>query len=175
MSKIDKFLEESKKFAEDFENKLPDQGTKTKIKDVRKHFEKNKNEVEIGDKKYIIKKFGVRHTMKLVPVLGKSFLVPMSALFRQGEDEQGLNGITEGLFMLFDNIENDKLVDILEILLENTSIDGNPVDIDKDFDDIADVFNVCVKVLEINFQNFLKSLGLTELSKWAEGISKLQQ
>ena len=177
--KLDAFMKKQKDFAQDFEDNQKSVGTEPLLKDLTAAFHKNRNEVEIGERTYVIKKFGIRATMNLIPVLGKSFLVPLSALFRQGgggnDSEEGIGAITEGLYMLFENIANEQLFDILEILLENTTYEGKTVNLDEDFDDIADVFQVCVKVLEINFSNFLKSLGLTELSSWAEGISKLQK
>ena len=174
--KLAAFKKAAPKFTQDFADKnkvvLP-----PTIEDLAANFNKNRNEVVIGERTYVIKKFGIRHTMSLIPILGSSFLVPLSTLFKQGTDpsEEGVGAITEGLYMLFDNVANDKLFQIFELLLENTTAEGKPVDLDDDFDDISDVFQVCIKVLEINFSNFLKSLGLTELSAWAEGISKLQK
>lgn len=171
--KLKNFMKEQESF-EKIKVNIP---SKTPVQDITAAFKKNRNDVVVGERTYIIKKFGIRATMNLIPVLGKSFLVPLSALFRQGgeDSEAGVSAITEGLYMLFENIDNEQLFKILDILLENTTFEGKPANLEDDFDDISDVFQVCIKVLEINFSNFLKSLGLTELSTWAEGISKLQK
>ena len=176
MSKLQEF-KDSMKNLDEFEKTQPDSIDTPKVSDVARQFMKGKSELTINERTYTIKKFNIMDTMDLIPILGKSFLVPISALFKQSVDEgeDGLSGITQGLFMLFENIENGELPKILGVLLENTTVNGKPVELNEDFDDISDVFEVAVKVLEISFKGFFEKLGLKNLADMAQGISSLQQ
>lgn len=167
--KIAKFLEEHNH--SEFEKPRQADSLAPTVDDVANQFKKNRNVVEINNRKYTIKKFGIRDTITLIPILGNTLVVPLSACVKEGDDT--MSGITEALFLLFGNMENGKFMQIMELLLSNTTIEGRDVDIDEDFDDIGDLFKVCVKVMEISFTPFLKSLDLSQMTGWFQKIQLL--
>jgi len=172
--KLDAFMKKQKDFAQDFEDNQKSVGTEPLLKDLTAAFHKNRNEVKIGERTYVIKKFGIRETITLVPILGNAFAVPISAVFKDLGEDADVSGITEALMLLFSSMDNGQFVDIIELLLSKTTVDGKAVDLDEDFDDMGDVFKVCADVLEQSFSPFIKSLDLSRMTSWIQKISYLK-
>lgn len=175
-SKLDKFREEAIQNAKEYEAKQEkqSQGLDPTLSDITAKFNKNRNEVVIGDRVFVIKKFGIRDTMTLVPILGNALAVPLSALAGNGEEDEAMNGITESLYLLFENMSNGKFFEIVDLLLSNTTIEGREIDLEEDFEDISEVFKICTKVLEISFSPFLRTLDLSRMTGWLQNIQQLR-
>ena len=174
--KIEEFVRKAKENALAMEGKQKPSGTAPTTKDIREHFEKSRNEIKVGERTYNIKKFGIRATINLVPILGSSLAVPLSSLFKDGieEGEMGISGLTEALMLLFGEMGDGKFYDLLEIILSETYYNEKVVDIEEDFDDLAEVLEVCVRVFEVNFSVFMKHPALSKMMGWGAKLQQLQ-
>lgn len=176
MSKLDQFREEAVQSAKEYEAKQAskNQGTSPNLGDITEKFNKNKSEIAIGERKFTIKKFGIRDTMTMVPILGNAIAVPLSALAGDKGSEEEVNGITNSLYLLFENMGNGKFFEIVDLLLSNTTTEGREINIEDDFEDISEVFQVCTKVLEVSFGPFMKTLDLSRMTGWLTNIQQLR-
>ena len=178
--KIEAFKKKGLEHAKAFQEKEVINGGDPSLADITAAFEKqSENEITLNGKTYTIEKFSPLRTLHLIPVLGKSTLVPIATAFKSmvgGKDGEGsFEDLPEAMYMLFENMESGQFQLLLELLLDNTTLRGKPVDLDKDFEDLGDVLKVCVKSLEINFIPFLESLGLGQMILWLQKISTLPQ
>ena len=144
------------------------------LSDVTAAFKKNRNEVVVGERVFVIKKFGIRDQIDLVPILGDALFVPLTALVSES-GEMDTSGLTEAAIRLFGETGDGKLYAIFDLLLSETTLDGKPVDIERDFEDITEVIEVCVKVFEVHYNVFSKSPSLSKLLEWGQKFKNLQQ
>ncbi len=175
--RIQDFINKSKEVARDKEVKQKGGSVlDPKVKDIREHFEKNRNEITVGNRTYNIKKFGIRDTSSLVPILGNALAVPLSSLFKDtsSESEFDVSGLTEALMLLFGEIGDGKFYELLELILSNTTYQEKAVDIEEDFDDLVEVLEVCVRVFEVNFSVFTKHPALSKMMGWGAKLQQLQ-
>jgi hypothetical protein len=175
--KLEAFKQKGISEALEYQAKEKTNGLDPSIEDIANVFNKAKeNEVVIKDRVYTINKFGVMETLAMIPVLGKSVIVPASHAFKDmiGE-EKSLEGLPAALYDIFENMETGRFTLLLEILLDKTTLKGKPVSISEDFEDLGEVLNVCIKVLQLNFAPFLGSLGLAGMDHWLQKISTLPQ
>jgi hypothetical protein len=174
LSKLEKFKQEQKQVNEEYESSNKNT-LAPKLSDITSKFNKGRYELPIGERVYTIKKFGVRDTITISIALGNSFLVPIAEALNAKSSETGLGNMTNAVMLLLNGMEEGKLVDLIEDLLDNTTIEGKPVNIDEDFDDLSEALQVCLRVLEVNFESFLKHPALSGIVGWINTIKTIQQ
>lgn len=174
---IQDFIKDARANAESFEKGTPVVGTQPTMSDVRQHLQNSRNEITLGERTYNIKKFGIRDTISLVPILGNALAVPLSALVKDGGDGEGgidVSGLTETLLLLFGELGDGSFYEILELLLSKTTLNEKKVDIETDFEDLTEVLEVAVKVLALNYSAFMKFPVLSNLMTWGTKLQQLQ-
>lgn len=124
--------------------------------------------IHINNKTLISNKWGLFTQMQYLPKLGKLLAVPLGFLTgaaASGDDNQLQNAIPSALYMLFEEMEGDSHRDLIEGILHNVYADNGTrvVEIDKDFTDLDELFQVLAKVLEQQYGSLISGKGKAAL------------
>lgn len=171
---IEDFKKNAANFAQEVANKKNGVGAQTPLADITKAFKKNRNEVVIGEKTFMIKKFGIRQQMDLVPILGDTLFVPITAVLSE-EGTVDFSKAMDALVVLFTNLQGDQFFNLASILLQETSLSGKPVDIETDFEDLPDVISLITSVFELHYDVFSKCPGMLKMLEWGNKFKSFQQ
>lgn len=110
-------------------------------------------------------KWGVFKAAQNLPRIGKTFAVPVSFIFSAMEETNLREAIPQAIFMLFEQLEEQDIKELLEIILDDVYANNGQrkVDIEADFLDLDDLITTCAKVLEQQYGGLLKGKGLKAL------------
>jgi len=171
--KLDAFMKKQKDFAQDFQDNQKSVGTEPLLKDVTAAFHKGRNEVKIGERTYVIKKFKMRDLLKISGSVMHSSIAPISECFSDASVGEDVSSISRGLYLLAQSMGSGEFTNMVEMLLSETTLEGQDIDID-DFDDFSYVVEAVTEVLKVNLSLFTKSLVSAEMIPWLNRLVALQ-
>lgn len=116
----------------------------------------------INNKQFLSYVWPVRsRAFKFLPIIGNAFVVPIS--FLDGTTE----GIASAATMFFENLRQPENEQLIDIILDGVHIKKNggyvPLDLDSDFDDIDEMFQVAAEILQQNYGKLLSGKGSRSL------------
>ena len=120
------------------------------------NYKSEKFTVSDGKKVFTSEKWGIFKASSNLPKIGRVFALPISFLFSAGGDNQEAvqeslsDAIPKALLMFFDTFENENPIELFQIIFQNVYADNGTrlVDVEKDFDDLAEVVELAAKVLK---------------------------
>tara|TARA_R110000782_G_scaffold135938_1_gene228322 strand:- start:329 stop:793 length:465 start_codon:yes stop_codon:yes gene_type:complete len=120
--------------------------------------------VTVGDKNYLIQSWNVIKAIQHFPTIGKAFAVPLSFLYSSMGDEQALrDAIPQAFFMLFEQLEQQDVMELFNLILSGVSHEGQPLNIDTHLANIDELFQLAAKALEINYGCLMNGKGFKNL------------
>lgn len=137
------------------------------------------DKISTSKETYIINKWRNTYSLSKIPYFGKVIGVPFAKFASIGEDGANIEeALPEALLILFMSLEEEGMVDVASKILDGVySVKTNQqVDIDKDFDDISEILELCVLALKYQYSslmNFLSGKGLAGLAEMGQGMNAL--
>jgi hypothetical protein len=119
--------------------------------------------ININNKVLTSNKWGLFTQMDNLPRLGKVLAVPLG--FIVGSATDGATNMSEAipsaLFMLFQELESNNQRDLFETIFHDVHADNGSrrVDLEKDFDDLDQLFEAGAKVLEQQYGSLITGKG----------------
>ncbi|MCP4987635.1 MAG: hypothetical protein GY928_16715 [Colwellia sp.] len=133
----------------------------TSAQDIIAQNHMKQNETTVGEKKYEIEKYSISEWLIVSAKLGGTFAAPY-ALMEQGTEADGGTSIAEAMFALFQNLEGDKPLRVVDDLLLKVTHNGVKVQRD-DFADPTELIEVLVDVVKLNYEKvFTKGITLLQ-------------
>lgn len=118
----------------------------------------------INGKTFISNKWSIFTAANHLPKIGKVFVVPVSFIFSAIEESNLKEAVPQAAYMLFEQLEEHDLRQLLSIILHDVHNGGQKVDIEKDFDDLSEVIELVAKVLEQQYGVLIKGKSLKALA-----------
>lgn len=112
-----------------------------------------------------------------MPKIGKYFVVPLSIVMSSGDAENLSDTIPTAVVYLFNEMEENDIMDLFQIILEDTHLQGQSVapKIDEIFmEDPQELLELVAKVLEVNYKSFFQKKGFESLLKMVSPIAQAQ-
>lgn len=124
--------------------------------------------ISINGTTYISKAWPTRSkAFKNFPIIGKAFAVPISFLFNAGSTGDVSGAISQALYMLFEQLEQNDSDKLLDTILADVFIikDGGvqALDIDAHIPDIEDLFALVAEVLNQHYGKLIKGKAFGNL------------
>ena len=122
-----------------------------------------------SQKVFVSEKWTIFQSASNLPKIGKTFALPVSFLFSAANadgDTEGLQeAIPKALYMLFEQLEEQNIISVFQMILKSVYIENGTrlVNIEDDFDDLADLIELVAKVLQQQYGALLKGKGLPAL------------
>ena len=120
--------------------------------------------IAIDGKKFTIQSWGVMKAAKNLPVIGKAFAVPLSFLYgTMGEEEALKDAIPQAFYMLFEQLEEQDVMELFKLILSGVSCESEVLDIDRHLKNIDELFQLAAKALQLNYGCLMSGEGFKSL------------
>jgi len=130
----------------------------------------------IKDKVFISEQWNVFESARNLPIIGKTFLLPVSFLFSAGGNteeavsESLQEAIPKAMMMLFDMLEENDIVSLFQMIVKSVYIEEvgkgtRKVDIERDLSGLDELIELVASVLEQQYGALFKGKGLSRLMK----------
>lgn len=120
----------------------------------------------IGDKTFISPSWPpLSKAAKNLPIIGKSFAVPISFLMSAGVDGDLGSAIPQALFMLFEQLEEEDISKLFNIVLEDVwcKTTDKKVNLDDDFNNLDELLTLVSLVLKQHYGCLMSGKGFQSL------------
>lgn len=140
----------------------------------------------IKDKVFISEQWNVFESARNLPIIGKTFLLPVSFLFSSGgttEEAVGENlqeAIPKAMMMLFDMLEENDIVSLFQMIVKSVYIEEvgkgtRKVDIERDLVGLDELIELVACVLEQQYGALFKGNGFSRLMKSVIPMAQMSQ
>lgn len=120
--------------------------------------------IVLDGRPFLLQTWGVMKAMKHFPTIGKAFAVPLSFLYSSMGDEAALReAIPQAFFMLFEQLEEQDVMELFSLILSGVTFENRALDIDKDLKSIDELFQLAAKALEANYGCLMNGQGFKSL------------
>lgn len=129
--------------------------------------QRNKQEFfTVGEKTFISPSWPpLSKAAKNLPIIGKSFFVPISFLLSAGESGDLSQALSQALFLLFEQLEEEDVSKLFNLILDDVWCKNTDkkVNLDEDFNDLDELLTLVAMVLKQHYGSLVSGKGLSSL------------
>lgn len=120
--------------------------------------------VQINGKTFTIQSWSVIQAGRNLPTIGKAFAVPLSFLISSMGDEEALRaGIPQAFYMLFEQLEQQDVMELFKLITSGVSYEMQMLDIDAHLESLDELFQLAAQCLKINYGSLIEGKGFKDL------------